>query len=87
LHFIYDFMHFIDIFFGGLKKTIYFRIVKTEKNQKILTPKSEKLCQKSKKESGNQGLQTEKNARKVSFYRVFKLFVEKIECVYALYII
>ncbi len=28
MHFIYKIMHFIDVFFGGLKKTFYFRFVK-----------------------------------------------------------
>ncbi len=29
MHFIYKIIHFIDVFFGGYNKTIYFRIVKT----------------------------------------------------------
>lgn len=54
MYFIYKIVHFIDYFFGELKKTIYFRFIKKEN----LTLNPPILCQNL----------SEKRRRKPHFY-------------------
>lgn len=80
MHFIYKIIHFIDVFFGGLNKTIYFRSVKQNKNRNN-NPISPNKMSKIKKRIPEKPNPNYKNKRKTSFKRLFVLFVEKFGCI------